>query len=94
MQARGNLPNQRLNGGDILGGVVTVAVEHPSSEFRAISTDEDVTTDFGAWIVVSARRIAGGQRRGWSGGHSAPGAGCPPRWRPCSEQRSGDDALV
>ena len=30
---------------------------------RAISTDENVTTHVSAWIVVSARRIAGGQRR-------------------------------
>ena len=32
-----------------------------------MSTDEVVTTDFGAWIVVSARRIAGDQRRGLVG---------------------------
>ena len=32
-----------------------------------MSTDEYVTTDFGPWIVVSVRRIAGGQRRGLVG---------------------------
>jgi hypothetical protein len=52
-----NLLSKRLNGGQILGYVLAVTVEHPPSDIGAISTDEDVTTDFGPWIVVSARRV-------------------------------------
>jgi hypothetical protein len=44
-----------------------VTVEHPPSHIRAISTDENVTTDFEASIVVSALRIAGDQKRGLVG---------------------------
>ena len=76
-RARRNLWSKRLNGGYILGHALVVTVEHPPSAIRAMSTDEDVTTDFGAWIVVSARRIAGGQRRGLVGralGVGVPGA--------------------
>ena len=43
---RRNLPSERLNGGDILGQVLTVAVEYPPSDIRPLYTDEDVTTDF------------------------------------------------
>jgi hypothetical protein len=56
-RARRNLLSKRLNGGQILGYVLAVTVEHPPSDIGAISTDEDVTTDFGPWIVVSARRV-------------------------------------
>jgi len=52
-RTRSNLPSERLNDGDILGQVLTVAVEHPASDIGAISTNEVVTKDIGVRIVVS-----------------------------------------
>jgi hypothetical protein len=46
-RARRNLWSKRLNGGHILGHVLAVTVEHPPSDIRAISTDEDVRTHVG-----------------------------------------------
>jgi hypothetical protein len=47
VRVRSNLSNERLNGGDILGDVLTVTAGHPPSDICAISTDEDVTTHVG-----------------------------------------------
>ena len=76
-RARRNLWSKRLNGGHILGHVLAVTVGHPPSDIRAIPSDDDVRKAVRAWIVVSARRIAGGQKRGLVGralGSGVPGA--------------------
>ena len=62
-RARRNLRIKRLNTKHILDHVLAVTFEYTPSNIRMLSTDKDVTAHVGAWIVVSARRIAGGQTR-------------------------------
>jgi hypothetical protein len=51
---------QTIEQADVFSATSSVSPRStPPSDIRALSTDEDVRTDFGAWIVVGIRPAAG-----------------------------------